>query len=369
MRRPHRNNHSKSLQPPDWIIIAIAMVLLLLGVVMVLDASIIEAYTQFSDKYYFAKLQIKWLGLGLVAMVIAAHFPLELVKKLALPAFIGALVLLILVLIPGIGAEVQGARRWIRLGSIVIQPSELTKLAAIIYLPAWLIKHQKISSFLTIVGIITVLLMLQPDLGTTMIIVAIATTMFFVSGASLKHLGGLLIGMVTTGILLVVTSPYRLDRLKTFIDPTSDPLGKSYHVRQVLISLGSGGLLGTGFGRSRQKFQFLPESTTDSIFAVIGEETGFVGAALIVLLFTLLIFRMLKIASRISDPYAQLVLVGALSWIGFQVALNLSAMVALVPLTGVPLPFISYGGSALITTLAAFGLAINASRYRSPKIR
>jgi len=349
---------------PDPIILLLVLILLGIGLIMVLDASIIEAYTLFADKYYFMKRQVQWVGLGVVAMTSFSIIPLTWIKKISQPLMLVALSLLVVVIIPGMGTVAQGASRWIVIGGFVIQPSELTKLAAVIYFPAWLVKHQRFEPFAALVGLLTCLLLLEPDLGTAIIIFLIAFSMYIISGADKKYIIWTLGVGAVMGSLLILLSPYRLERLRTFLDPASDPLGASYHIRQVLISLGSGGLMGTGFGRSRQKFQYLPEATSDSIFAVVGEETGFIGAMLVVMLFMALVLRYCKLIPSIEDTYAQLLMVGVMSWIGLQTLLNLAAMVALVPLTGVPLPFISYGGSSLVNIMAAVGLSLNASRYR-----
>lgn len=334
---------------------------------MVLDASIIEAFTQFNDRYHFVKLQAQWMVIGFVALFVAMKIPLKWIKALSQPAFIITLLLLIVVLIPGIGTKVQGARRWISLGGFVLQPSELVKLAAVIYMPSWLSRHQRLGPFIGITGVISFLLLLQPDLGTAIIIFTIAFSMYYVSGAPRKVIYKIIISALIGIMGLILSSPYRFNRLKTFLDPTIDPTGSSYHIRQVLISLGSGGLTGTGFGRSRQKFQYLPEATTDSIFAVIAEETGFIGAMVIIGIFLAIIIRTLKVIPQFTSTYAQLVAIGVISWIGIQATLNLAAMVSLVPLTGVPLPFISYGGSALVTTMTGVGLLLNTTRYRNKR--
>jgi cell division protein FtsW len=363
-----RLKSSKTTRKPDLITLTLTLVLVSIGLIMVLDASIIEAYTQFQDKYHFVKLQSQWLLAGLFVMGLVAITPLSFIKKVAPLAMIGALVLLVAVLIPGVSQQIQGSRRWIVIGSFVFQPSELAKLASVIYFPYWLQRHQRFTPFIALTGLITGLLLLEPDLGTAIIIFACVFSMYYVSGAPSKHLFYTLAAGVVGALIMIVSSPYRFIRLKTFLNPAVDPLGSSYHIRQILISLGSGGLLGTGFGRSRQKFQFLPEATTDSIFAVIAEETGFLGAVAVILIFMTLFLRLFKIVPRIDDAYARLVLVGVIAWLGTQTAVNLAAMVALVPLTGVPLPFISYGGSSLITALTAVGLALNVSRYRGVKL-
>ncbi|MFC1653937.1 putative lipid II flippase FtsW [Patescibacteria group bacterium] len=363
-RARKRSALSKSKQKPDYIFILLILVLTVFGLVMVFDASVIEGYQEFQDKFHFLKLQSIWAAIGFIGLLIASIVPFKLYEKLAQPIFLFALVLLIAVLIPGIGIKAQGARRWINLGFTVFQPSELTKLAVIIYLSSWLSKHQRFAPFLFITGTILGLIMLQPDLGTAIIIGSIAFVLFFVSGGSIKHIlfGG--IGAAALALILIVSSPYRMNRLKTFLDPSSDPLGTSYHIRQVLIALGSGGLTGQGIGKSRQKYQYLPEASTDSIFAIIAEETGFVGGVFVIGMLVYLVNRGLKIASRAPDEFSQLLVSGIITWVGVQSLINLAAMVALVPLTGVPLPLISYGGSSLTTILIALGIIANVSRFQ-----
>lgn len=358
---------TKALKPSskaDWWLLIIVIVLLVSGVVFVFDASVVESFVNFGDKFHFAKNQLLWATVGLITLLVMARIPLSLIYKASKPLFILSLILLIAVVIPGIGTKVQGARRWLSFGFLNIQPSELIKLTSILYFPTWLTPKPRLKPFLGLTGFIMLLLMLEPDLGTTVVIAGVAFTLFFVAKAPLKQVFSIAIVGLLIGALLIISSPYRRQRLNTFIDPTSDPLGSSYHIRQVLISLGSGGVTGTGFGRSRQKYQYLPESTTDSIFAVIAEETGFLGASVIIGLFILFIIRSSIIIRNIGPPYPQLLAVGVVGWISIQTLLNLGAMVSIIPLTGVPLPFISYGGSSLVTILAATGLLLNASRYR-----
>lgn len=353
--------------PIDWFILMAVFGLVLFGVIMVFDASIVESYYQFADKYHFAKLQLMWSGIGIIALIISAYIPLKWVRSISPAIFALAIILLVLTLIPGLGVKVQGARRWLSIGNIQLQPSELTKLAAAIYFPAWLTKHQRLGPFITLMGILVVLLMLEPDLGTTLIIVGMTLSLFFVSGAKLRTIAGIIVGGTLLGFILIAGSSYRRARLQTFLDPTGDPLGASYHIRQVLLSLGSGGLTGTGIGRSRQKYQYLPEATTDSIFAVIAEETGFIGASFMIIIFLVIISRGLQLTRHITDSYAQLLAIAIISWLALQSILNLAAMVSLVPLTGLPLPLISYGGSSLVTMMAGIGLLLNTTRYRQTK--
>ena len=349
---------------PDWVLALAAVTLTFIGVIMVYNASVVEAYDLFADKYYFLKLQSLWAVLGLTALIFTTFVPLSWLKSLAAPILAINVLLLIAVLIPGIGTLSFGARRWINLGSFSLQPTELIKLSLGIYLAAWLSKARSFWLYLIILGVILGLVMLQPDLGTAIVIVVSGFLVYFASGAPLFYISafGTLGGLA--GLGLIFSSEYRKARVLTFLNPQSDPLGSSYHVRQALIAIGSGGFWGLGLGQSRQKYQFLPQATTDSIFAIIAEETGFIGAAIVIILLFLVVSRALKIAKAAPDNFSRLLAVAIACWIGIQSLINLAAMLSLLPLTGVPLPFISYGGSSLIVTLAAVGLLLNISRYR-----
>ncbi len=364
-QRTLRNNHRDKvlLHRPDWVIIGLTIALIAFGVLMVFDASVVEAYHEIGNQWYFISKQSKSAIIGIVCAAIALFFPLKKLEKMAVPIIIGALLLLLIVLIPGVGTKVQGARRWINLGFTVIQPSELAKLACVIYLSAWFSKPRPARSFAVLLGSLIGLIMLEPDMGTALVIIGISALMYFASGASLKKIFRLfLLGIVCIGGLIAV-APYRMDRIKTFLNPMHDPLGVSYHARQVLISLGSGSLMGTGLGRSRQKFQYLPEASTDSIFAVVGEEFGFIGAVVLISTLAVIVIRGYQAGKHIDDLFIANIAIGVTCWFGVQVLLNLMAMVGLVPLTGVPLPLISYGGSSLVTMLTGIGLLVNASRY------
>jgi len=330
---------------------------------MIYSASVAEAYRDFGSKWHFVLLQAKWAVVGIFFMLIASRVPTRTWQKLAPSILLGGLLLLLLVAIPGIGTKVQGARRWLVLPFITLQPSELIKLVEVIYLSSWLSKKGiTIAQFLAFLAMTAGLIMLQPDMGTAMVVTLIAITMFFTSGQSLKDLlvicavGALLAG------LFIAFEPYRLARLSTFLDPTSDPLGSSYHIRQVILGLGSGGISGLGVGRSRQKYEYLPESTTDSIFAVVGEELGFIGGIILIAFFTYLLSLIFKIATNANNTFSSNLAAGIGSWIGIQVLLNLAAMVALTPLTGIPLPLVSYGGSALIMVLVGIGVALSVAK-------
>jgi cell division protein FtsW len=289
------------------------------------------------------------------------HF--SVLEKVALPFFIVCLILLLIVLFPAFGFTALGARRWIPLGFFSLQPSELVKLGLAIYLAKVSSKAKGPLSYFLPIIVIAGLVMLQPDLGTTLVIAFIGFAQIFISGVNLFYLlGG--VGVGALGVLvLVLTSSYRKERLLTFFEITRDPLGKSYHIRQILLALGSGGIFGVGLGSSRQKFLFLPEASTDSVFAIIAEETGLLGSIGIILLFAFFVYKGMKIARAAPDTFSQVLATGITAWIGGQAFLNIASMVAIVPLTGIPLPFFSYGGSSLVMILAACGILLSISRY------
>jgi cell division protein FtsW len=344
-----------------WIILVV-LLLLGLGVIFVFDASVAEAYQQFGDKYYFARQQLLWAGLGLMVMLFSSFIPIKFLRFVGGALFFGSLLLLLLVLIPGIGTKVQGARRWLVFGPARLQPAELMKMGMILYFSDWLSKHQKVGPFLFFMAVIFGLIMLQPDLGSALVLGSIGFGMYIAAGGPWKHIAAVAGCGVLGIVLLVLISPYRMERVKTFLSAENDPLGASYHIRQITIALGSGGWLGQGIGQSRQKYQYIPEASTDSIFAIAAEEVGFIGAGFIVSLYLSLVVLGTKIAEKVADPYARLVAIGMTIWIGSQTAINLGAVVSLIPLTGVPLPFISYGGSALILLLAGSGILIGIGR-------
>lgn len=349
---------------PDWLLAGTIFCLTVFGLVMVANASVVEAARDFGDKLHFLKLQGRWVFIGMVAFAVMAKIDYHRLKAAALPLLLFCLASLILVLIPGISQEIMGARRWLGFGILRYQPGELTKLSLIVYLSTLLASRKTTWPFLVLLGVVIGLIMLEPDLGTTVIIGATALTIYFVSGAPLWLMGAIAGTGILGGAAMILGSAYRRARLMTFLNPERDPLGASYHIRQVLLALGSGGIFGIGLGQSRQKYQFLPEVTTDSIFAVIAEELGFIGGSLVVVAFLILVWRGIRIAVRAPDELGRLLAVGLTAWFGFQALVNLAAMVALVPLTGVPLPFISYGGSSLVLALTGAGILVNISKYR-----
>lgn len=362
--RPHTTALKPQSQGIDKPLLFVVLGLTLFGVLMILNVSVVEAAKSFGDKFFFVKRQIAWALLGTFSMFVLSIVPYKFLKHFAVPLFWLTIGLLVAVLVPGVGAVVLGARRWIELGPLVIQPSELTKLSLVIYLAYIFSKKRSLLPFLFAVGAAVGLVFLEPDMGTGVVLSAVSIILYFTSGVPLVYFLASIPLVAAAVIALALSSEYRKTRILTFLDPTTDPLGASYHVRQIIIALGSGGILGLGLGQSRQKYLFLPEPTTDSIFAIIGEEFGFLGTSLILLAFLFLIWRGLAIALETQDSFGRFLAVGITSWIGTQAFINLAAMVALIPLTGVPLPFLSYGGSSLITTLAGVGILLNISRHR-----
>lgn len=343
----------------------LTLVLTVLGLIIVADASSPAALSNFSDRFYYVKQQAVWALIGLGALIFTSKIRYSFWEKIATPLFITSVVLLILVLIPGIGVKVMGARRWIILGTYSFQPSELVKLALTIYIAKIAACDKGSLSYFLPIAIVAGLIMLQPDLGTTLVVASAGMAQVFIAGVNLLHFAGAAAAGALSSFLLIITSSYRRDRLMTFLQQSQDPLGKSYHIRQVLLGLGSGGIFGVGLGQSRQKFLFLPEAATDSIFAVIAEEVGFVGSIVLISLLLVFIFRGLKIATAAPDRFSKVLASGIVVWIGVQIFLNIGSMVAIVPLTGVPLPFFSHGGSALTMTLLATGILLNISKHES----
>lgn len=352
------------LHPPDrWSVLTV-FVLSLFGILMVYDSSVAIAVRDFGNQYYYAREQAKWLIVGMATLGVFSFIDYHYWQKLAFPILMGTFILLLAVFLPGIGVRALGAHRWINFGFFILQPAELAKLSIVIYLSAWFTsrEHGRLFSFLLLMAMVVGLVLIEPDLGTSIILVSIAVILYFGSGAPFFHFGVLLPTLALGLIGLAIISPYRMARLTTFLHPDQDTQGASYHIHQALLALGSGGWFGVGVGQSRQKYEYLPEANTDSIFAIIGEEFGFVGAASVILAFVFLVWRGFRIARRAPDRFGTLIALGVTVWIAVQTVINLSAMAALMPLTGVPLPFISYGGSSLIIILAAVGILLNVSR-------
>lgn len=333
------------------------------GVLMVGDASFIDAASDFGNKWHYFFSQLLWSGLGALALCFTLFIPLKKIENWGQLIFLVGLCLLVIVLIPGIGSKLLGARRWLGIGNFSFQPAELMKLGIIIYLSRLFTKSDfQIKHFLYVVGGVLALVMLEPDMGTAIIIFLVSMTMYFMSGHSLKLFYWMVPLSLVAGVIMIVAFPYRFNRLKSFLDLTVDPQGSSYHIRQALLGIGSGGVWGVGFGGSKQKYQYLPEVTTDSIFAVIAEETGLIGGITLIGTFMVLVYKGIKTAQNAKNKFESLLAIGITSWVGWQFIINIAAMTALVPLTGIPLPFISYGGSSLIFLMSGMGLLINVAK-------
>ncbi|MFH1426806.1 MAG: putative lipid II flippase FtsW [Candidatus Kerfeldbacteria bacterium] len=364
-----------SLGEPDMTLIILLGVIILFGLIMLSSASSVLSYQAFGDSYHYLKHQLFYgVLLGGVGFYIMAKVDYRYWRKYAFPIAAVTVLLLFAVFLPGIGVELLGAKRWINLGGFYFQPSEVVKLTFLIYLAAWLEKRGKdvedlsygFVSFLVMLGALVLMIAVaQKDLGTTIVIAVISVTMYFIAGAPWKHLGLIFLGGIIALAGLIKIAPYRAARLTVFLNPEIDPQGIGYHVNQALLAIGSGGFFGLGLGHSRQKFNYLPEVATDSIFAIIAEELGFIFALGVVALFLIFTLQALKVARNAPDQFGKLLAVGIATWVGFQAFVNIGAMLSLLPLTGITLPFISYGSSSLIMLLFAAGILVNISRGSS----
>lgn len=357
----------------DKLFLIITAILMGFGLLVFLSASLSLLGSKTGEVW---KTLLSQIGLGLIGGIIGAYIitkvPLKYLKSLALPMAIVGILLTALVLVPGIGMKSGGAVRWIDLGFISFQPVEILKYTIIIYYAAWLaysepfrdnIKYTLLP-LVMILGIVGGILLAQPDTDNFMIIVVTCMLMYFISGAPWKHIIGILVAGVALGGILILNRPYILDRLTTFMDPTHDPLGSSYQVQQGLIAVGSGKLSGRGFGQSIQKYKYLPEPLSDSIYAVMSEEFGFIGAVLLIVLYICFGLRGYVIASRTNDTFHKYVVVGIVSLVLFQSLLNIASTIALFPLSGLPLVFVSRGGTALLFACLAIGIVLNISQYQ-----
>ncbi|MBI2028516.1 MAG: putative lipid II flippase FtsW [Candidatus Levybacteria bacterium] len=358
------------------------ILLTLFGLFIIYDASSFVAYRDFSDKYHYIKDQFFWVALGVGLLIFFSMFDYHKLYLLSIPILCTALILLILVFVPGIGVRLLGANRWINLGAFVLQPAEFVKLALAIYLSAWFSNKEKgrLLAFLLILGLVLFLVLMEPDMGTAAVILSEALAIYFLSGANVFYYVLLAPILFVLGLIIIKVSPYRAERLQAFLNIDQSISTSSYHVKQALIALGAGGLTGVGLGNSLQKYAYLPESATDSIFAIIAEELGFIGATGLILVFVFIVWRCFRIAVSAKDEFGRLLASGIATFLAVQAVINLGSQTALIPLTGIPLPFLSYGGSALIVDLCSIGILLNISKqglgtniqrsvYRSRKTR
>lgn len=356
---------------PDFLLMLTTLLLLTFGIIMVYSASAVRAEYINGDAFYFAKRQLLFAGVGIAAMLFIMKIDYWKWKELAKVILLVCFILLIAVLIPGVGLVRGGAQSWIGVGAFSIQPSEFMKLGMIIFLARYLSEHQKkITSFksglapsLGIVFSAFGIIMLQPDLGTGTVMVGTCIVMIFISGARIRHFVFLGLIGIAGFIGLIVSAPYRIKRITSFLDPWSDPLGSGFQIIQSLYAIGPGGLFGLGLGQSRQKFFYLPEPQTDFIFAILAEELGFIGGSVILLLFSILLWRGVRVALGAPDLYGSLLSIGIISMVAIQVMINIGVVSGLMPVTGITLPFLSYGGSSLTLMLMAMGVLLNISKH------
>lgn len=354
---------------PDFAILITTMALVAIGVIFVYSSSFAIALAHFDNINYFFFRQLIAMSLGIAALIFFMSIDYHRLRVFSPLIMLLALLLLTLVLF--IGDDTYGARRSIQVGPMPFQPSEYAKLALIIYISAWLASYRRdlksfASGFLPFVfavGVVSALILMEPDTGTAAVIVATTLSLFFIAGGSLIHVLTLGSSALVTGTLLILSGGYRADRLFAFTSAENDPSGLGFQTLQLLIALGSGGIEGLGLGVSRQKFFYIPGAHTDGIFAIIGEEAGFIGAMIVVGLFAYLVYRGFRVAMRAHDDFGTYLAMGVVCWIAFQALVNVGGIIRLIPLTGIPLPFISYGGSSLIMTMAAVGVLLSVSRY------
>jgi cell division protein FtsW len=358
--------------PPDAVLFAVVATLVGIGLVMVFSASSATAYAEHGDIAYYVKRQLIWLAVGLVGAFAVYRLDLARVKRAAPFLLIAAIVGLLLVFVPHVGVGVNGGRRWIGFSALTFEPSEFAKLALIIYLSAMLASRgDRITSLVrglfplcVPVLIMAVLVLKEPDMGTASLLVFMAFTLFFAAGARIFHLIAILAVTAPMAVLTVIASPYRRARVFAFLDPWKDPQNTGFHIVQSLLALGSGGVFGMGLGASRAKFFFLPEQYTDFIFSVLGEELGLIGGFAVVVLFIALIYRAVRIALAAPDRFGYFLACGCGAMIAIQAFMNIGVVTSSWPVTGVPLPFVSFGGSSLVVNLLAVALIANVGRHR-----
>ena len=361
-------------RPDPWLWLP-AAVLLLLGLLMVLNTTYFLGIEKKGDAFHFFKLHLAHIVAGFIILMLLSQFSLAGLRRIVMPLFIVSLVMLVLLYVPGLGLMKGGARRWLKLGPVVAEPSELVKFALVFFLAKFLSKRQErirefthgpLAVFL-IVGPITLIILKQPDFGSTVMIALILFAMLWAAGARWQHLATAGSGAIGLLVFQAVAKSYRMKRLTTFLDPWSVARGAGFQLVQSFIALGEGGKWGVGLGAGRQKMFYLPEAHTDFVFAVVGEEFGLVGAAVVVALFLVILFRGMRIAHDEPDPFASLLAVGLTALLSIQALINMSVVIGLIPTKGLPLPFLSYGGTSIIIAMAALGALL--ALGRRPAVR
>ena len=370
-RRSRPTTGLRKPRPPDGLLLVSIFALVGIGLIMVFSASSYTAQVWFGDSFYFLRRQAVWVFFSTLLLVVTQYVHYGIYRRYARVLLVVGMGLLALTLIPGIGVVARGSQRAFALGPIFISPAELIKLCLVIYLAHGFCRvpgksrqfGQGVLPYLVIIVAIAAMVMLQPDLGTAVMILGVGFLLIFAAGAPLLHLLGLGILSLPVVYSLVIREPYRLRRLVAFLDPWADPLDTGFHSIQSLYALGSGRLFGLGFGASRQKYLYLPEQHTDFIFAVLGEELGLIGAGVVILLFAVLLWRGLDIAARAPDTFGSLLATGITLMIVLQAVINIGVVTSVLPVTGIPLPLISYGGSSLMVSMIALGILLNISRH------
>jgi len=351
---------------------AIAIVLVCVGIVMIYSTSAIYAYENLGDSAYYLKRHLLYVLFGLFFSILVMSVDYERLRQLAKPLLLVSIFLLMVLLLPGVGRQIGGARRWFRIGGFSFQPSELVKFAMIVYTADFLVrKKEYLNSFfhgflpvLCMLLLISGLILIQPDLGTTIAIFAICFIMFFVGGIKLTHMLSVILCSLPLMYVLVFSVPYRRNRILSFLNPWSDPQGHGFQIIQSLVALGSGGFWGAGLGQGKQKLLYLPAAYTDFIFSIIGEELGFLGTAAIVVLLILFLIQATKISLKANDSFGQLLCFGLISCLVIETIVNIGVVTSLLPTKGLPFPFISYGGTSLIFNMIYVGLILNIGRNR-----
>ncbi len=366
------NKHSKRTteHAPDFTLIAIVGVILTFGIIMLSSASAVVSYIKYGDAYHYLKHQLFPLTFGLFVFWFVSRIDYHLWRKYAFWFLLISIVFLLLVFVPGLSANYGKARSWIKIFGFSLQPSEFVKLSVLLYLAAWLegmgsrVKGatRGFGPFLIILGIIASLMLMQPDLGTLSIVAITSLIVYFIGGGRLRHITLIALFGIFALSAMVQLRPYQMNRFKCLLNPDFSKNDICYQVNQSLIAIGSGGFWGRGLGESRQKYMYLPEVSGDSIFAIIGEEVGFVFSSFLVVCFLLLFWRGYLVAKYAPDEFGRILAIGIVSWLVMQAIINISGMINIMPMTGVPLPFVSYGGSAMLSALAAVGILVNISK-------
>jgi cell division protein FtsW len=360
----------RKLSPDLWLF-GVVLALVFLGVVMVYSASAIIAADRFGDPFFFLKKQLFWAFLGGGLLWAALRLDYRRLERLVVPLLVVSIALLVLVLLPPFGQAINGTRRWFRIGPLSFQPVELAKFALVLYLASFLTRRaaalrsfwQGLFPILLVAGTMALLTFVQPDLGNSLALVVLTLVLAYLAGAPVKHMAWVAAAALPLVTLAIALKPYRWRRMLAFVNPWDDPQGSGFQIIQSFLALGSGGLTGRGLGGSKQKLFYLPEPYTDFIFAIVGEELGLIGAVCVIALFAVLIWRGLRVGLRAPDPFGSYLALGLTVMLATQTLVNLGVVMGALPTKGLPLPFVSFGGSALLMTMFSAGVLLNISQH------